>query len=83
MVVCLFFSIRDDKLENFLAKDLVPGDVVLICTGDRVPADLRLVEVALYNLTKVSQANCVLEPCAYICFLHYKSRFISKDENDA
>jgi Ca2+-transporting ATPase len=40
-----FISIRNGKLENFLAKELVPGDVVLISTGDRIPADLRLTEV--------------------------------------
>lgn len=37
-------AIRNGKHEEFLAKFLVPGDVVLISTGDRVPADLRLVE---------------------------------------
>lgn len=29
----------------FLAKNLVPGDVVHLNVGDRVPADLRLFEV--------------------------------------
>merc|ERR1711892_1335664 len=35
--------IRNGKLENFEAKYLVPGDLVTLQTGDRVPADLRLV----------------------------------------
>lgn len=30
---------------KFLARELVPGDVVLLNVGDRIPADLRLFEV--------------------------------------
>lgn len=37
-------AIRNGRHEEFLAKFLVPGDIVVISTGDRVPADLRLVE---------------------------------------
>lgn len=37
-------AIRNGRHEEFLAKYLVPGDIVLISTGDRVPADLRLIE---------------------------------------
>ncbi|MFC2972315.1 cation-transporting P-type ATPase [Azotobacter bryophylli] len=33
---------RDDKVRVLPAEDLVPGDVVLLEAGDRVPADLRL-----------------------------------------
>ncbi|XP_071039665.1 calcium-transporting ATPase type 2C member 1 isoform X2 [Parasteatoda tepidariorum] len=36
--------LREGRQETFLAKNLVPGDVVLLSIGDRVPADLRLFE---------------------------------------
>ena len=38
--------IRNDKLEVVPAKDLVPGDVVVLDTGDYIPADLRVIEAA-------------------------------------
>ncbi len=34
--------LRDGRRETFAASELVPGDVVLLSGGDRVPADLRL-----------------------------------------
>jgi magnesium-transporting ATPase (P-type) len=40
------FSLREGQLETFLARNLVPGDVVHINVGDRVPADIRLFEVS-------------------------------------
>lgn len=36
--------LREGRQETFLAKNLVPGDIVLLGIGDRVPADLRLFE---------------------------------------
>ena len=48
-------SVRNGKLENFLAKELVPGDIVLISTGDRVPADLRLIEVTISYYLRISR----------------------------
>ncbi|KAF5403708.1 Calcium-transporting P-type ATPase [Paragonimus heterotremus] len=36
--------IRNGQLSTFLASELVPGDVVFLSMGDRVPADLRLIE---------------------------------------
>lgn len=41
-----FSSIREGQVADFLARDLVPGDLVIISVGDRVPADLRLIEVS-------------------------------------
>lgn len=36
--------IRDGAEKETPARELVPGDVVLLITGDRVPADCRLIE---------------------------------------
>lgn len=38
----LLFSVREGTPDTFLARELVPGDIVLLNVGDRVPADLRL-----------------------------------------
>jgi Ca2+-transporting ATPase len=36
--------IRDGDEEDIPARDLVPGDIILLQTGDRIPADSRLTE---------------------------------------
>lgn len=36
--------IRDGKIKVIPAKELVPGDIVVLDTGDYIPADLRLIE---------------------------------------
>jgi len=36
--------LRDGKEHEIPAKEIVPGDVVLFKTGDRIPADVRIVE---------------------------------------
>lgn len=39
------FVIRDGKEIEIDAKKLVPGDIIMLETGEKVPADVRLVEV--------------------------------------
>ncbi|MBM3119799.1 MAG: cation-translocating P-type ATPase [Chloroflexi bacterium] len=38
--------LRDGNEEEIPARELVPGDVIFLRTGDRMPADARLIEVA-------------------------------------
>jgi magnesium-transporting ATPase (P-type) len=37
--------LRDGRRQSVPAEQLVPGDIVFLASGDRVPADLRLVEL--------------------------------------
>ncbi|HPB74695.1 MAG TPA: HAD-IC family P-type ATPase, partial [Chromatiaceae bacterium] len=37
--------IREGHRREVAAEELVPGDIVLLTSGDKVPADLRLIEV--------------------------------------
>ena len=45
MLVAECTVLRDSKTKTIAARELVPGDVVLLEGGDRVPADLRLFSV--------------------------------------
>ena len=37
--------LRDNKVLEVDTRNIVPGDIILLETGDRIPADLRLIEV--------------------------------------
>ncbi len=54
-------AIRDGEEEKIPARDLVPGDIVLLQTGDRIPADSRLTEAV--NL-KIDEAPLTGESVA-------------------
>jgi Ca2+-transporting ATPase len=41
--------LRDGKRATIPAEELVPGDIVLVESGDRIPADLRLVEARRFR----------------------------------
>lgn len=53
---------RSGQVETFLAQELVPGDIIVLDIGDRVPADVRLFEVlavlhfTVPSLYKLSQS---------------------------
>ncbi|XP_077309540.1 calcium-transporting ATPase type 2C member 2 [Lithobates pipiens] len=55
--------IRDGKLQHLLARELVPGDVVCLTVGDRVPADIRLTETT-DMLVDESSFTGETEPCS-------------------
>ncbi|GFY72533.1 calcium-transporting ATPase type 2C member 1 [Trichonephila inaurata madagascariensis] len=46
--------LREGNQESFLAKNLVPGDIILLSIGDRVPADLRLFEATDLSIDESS-----------------------------
>lgn len=45
MVVTKTKVLRDGKDYEILSEELVPGDIVIISSGQKVPADIRLVDV--------------------------------------
>ncbi|XP_037672025.1 calcium-transporting ATPase type 2C member 2 isoform X2 [Choloepus didactylus] len=65
MLLCHHFkcSIREGKRQHLLARDLVPGDIVLLAVGDRIPADIRLTEVTDL-LVDESSFTGEAEPCS-------------------
>ncbi|NXA35034.1 AT2C2 ATPase, partial [Eudromia elegans] len=54
--------LREGKLQHLLARELVPGDLIYLSVGDRVPADLRLIEVTDL-LVDESSFTGEAEPC--------------------
>ncbi|KAK2748268.1 hypothetical protein FQN57_000926 [Myotisia sp. PD_48] len=47
--------IRDGKVQRIKAEELVPGDIVSIAVGDRIPADCRLLSIQSNSL-RIDQA---------------------------
>ena len=46
--------IRDGKEMKIPSRELVPGDIILLETGDKVPADARLIDVAKLQVDESS-----------------------------
>uniref|UniRef100_G3NEY9 Calcium-transporting ATPase n=1 Tax=Gasterosteus aculeatus aculeatus TaxID=481459 RepID=G3NEY9_GASAC len=55
--------LRDGHLQHLLARDLVPGDTVCLSVGERVPADLRLVEATDLSVDESSLTG-ETSPCS-------------------
>ena len=53
--------VRNGQVSNILARYLVPGDIISLSVGDRVPADVRLVKV---NELSVDESSFTGEPVA-------------------
>uniref|UniRef100_A0A8C6JZA1 Calcium-transporting ATPase n=1 Tax=Melopsittacus undulatus TaxID=13146 RepID=A0A8C6JZA1_MELUD len=62
MPLCSQAVLREGKLQHLLARELVPGDIIYLSVGDRVPADLRLIEVTDL-LVDESSFTGEAEPC--------------------
>lgn len=54
--------LREGNSETFLARNLVVGDIVLLSIGDKVPADIRLIEAVELAIDESSFTG-ETEPC--------------------
>ncbi|MFW6102118.1 MAG: cation-translocating P-type ATPase [Chloroflexota bacterium] len=45
---------RDGKVKDIKAREVVPGDLLVLESGDKVPADARLIEVANLQVNEAS-----------------------------
>jgi magnesium-transporting ATPase (P-type) len=45
---------RNGRRQEIAAEDLVPGDIVLLKAGDKVPADIRLISVSRFEVDESS-----------------------------
>lgn len=51
--------IRGGKRTAVEADTLVPGDIVTVKSGDRMPADMRLIEVANLQVGPTNRQTCL------------------------
>lgn len=61
---------RNGALHSIPARDLVPGDVILLEAGDRIPADTRLIYTANFQSQEASltgESTPVQKNAAWLC----------------
>ena len=49
--------LRGGRTENILAEELVPGDIIKVIAGDRVPADARVVQCSSLSVDESSMTG--------------------------
>jgi hypothetical protein len=67
-------ALRDGQQQTIPAEELVPGDIVLIKSGDKVPADLRLISATNLQVCALPAPLHVASVRKYRCLrlqLHY------------
>ncbi|KAJ3119539.1 hypothetical protein HK100_000268 [Physocladia obscura] len=66
--------VRDGKLSKIEARHLVPGDIVNLAVGDKIPADCRIISI-ISSSFKVDQAILTGEPIS----VSKDPAYVSKD----
>ncbi len=54
MLPAMVTTLRDGIAQEIPAEELVPGDVIILHEGDKVPADGRLLEASLFKVDLAS-----------------------------
>jgi len=65
--------LRDSERKELLATELVVGDIVLLETGDRVPADIRILECQ-------GEVSCHRITRGFLVFFRWKNKPFSSRE---
>ncbi len=52
--------VRGGKPSSIPAEQLVPGDVVMLTSGDKLPADVRIVECNNFQVCRVQHVDLVM-----------------------
>ncbi|NQU97945.1 HAD-IC family P-type ATPase [Candidatus Woesearchaeota archaeon] len=70
--------LRDNTKQEILAKDLVPGDIMFLNEGDKIPADARLID---QHLLKVDHSSLTGESEPQLRSIEYTHRDILESRN--
>ncbi|ORY22522.1 calcium ATPase [Rhizoclosmatium globosum] len=76
--------VRDGKITKIEAKYLVPGDIVQLAVGEKIPADCRIISVVSSSF-KVDQAILTGEPISVSKDPHFvstDSRAVKQDQHN-